>query len=681
MFAASALVLGIAVFLVVRPALEQQMAVRIEIETTLLREEFRIGGLDRLRATVQARGRGANALDFLLRDAAGKRLAGEMTASAALRPGWATVATPEILEGSEKGNRPEALRTLVSDLGSGLLLAVGEDQARVTEVEEAVTWAFLWTTGLAVLLGIGGGALLSRAFLARVDAIARTAEAIIDGDLARRVPVWGTGDDLDRLAGTLNHMLDRIGTLMDSLRQVSSDVAHDLRTPLSRLYQRLEEARTHAHSAAEYEVAVPAAHRAGGGRLARAGFRDVDLSAVVDSVVDAYRPDAEEAAHRLVARVTPSIVVRGDRELLTQAVANLVENALRHTPAGTLIGVQLAREGDGNCLAVVDDGPGVPPGDIPRLADRFYRGERSRTTPGNGLGLSLVAAWPICTGRRCCCRTPRPACAPRCASRAWSCYRADPDPVRCIAGPRTGPDGVCRDRPAPRVRRSNRRIGKSQSPRQGLPMPTPVTLGDKFRSRSSCMRCILVSAALLTAAMTTASLAQQAAPAPLAVTRQSPLPPLVNPPGDIPDSQAFVAYRSPLGFSVQAPEGWSRRELSNGVSFTDKYGSLTVEVTNAAAMPTVASARQIQAAALDASPMAVTVGKVASANLPGGAAVMLAFASNSAPNPVTGKAIRLENQQYLFWKGGRLATLTLSAPFGSDNADQWQLMARSFAWN
>ncbi len=195
------------------------------------------------------------------------------------------------------------------------------------------------------------------------------------------------------------------------------------------------------------------------------------------------------------------------------------------------------------------------------------------------------------------------------------------------------------------------------------------------------MRCTLVSAALLTVAMTTASLAQQATPAPLATARQSPLPPLVNPPGDIPDSQAFVAYRSPLGFSVQAPEGWSRREGPGGVSFTNKYGSLTVELTAAAVAPTVASARQVQAAALAALPMAVTVGKVAPATLPGGAAVTIAFASNSAPNPVTGKAIRLENLQYLFWNNGRLATLTLSAPFGADNVDQWQLMARSFGWN
>ena len=259
------------------------------------------------------------------------------------------------------------------------------------------------------MLGIGGGALLSRAFLARVDAIARTAEAIIDGDLARRVPVRGTGDDLDRLAGTLNHMLDRIGALMDSLRQVSADVAHDLRTPLSRLYQRLEDARLHARSVAEYEAAVDGALAEAEGLLdtfsallriaqvegasPRAGFGDVDLSAVADAVADAYRPDAEEGGRHLTADVTPGVVVCGDQELLTQALANLVENALRHTPAGTRIGVSLSREHvTGACLTVEDDGPGVHAEDLPHLTHRFYRGEHSRTTPGNGLGLSLVAA-------------------------------------------------------------------------------------------------------------------------------------------------------------------------------------------------------------------------------------------------------------------------------------------------
>ena len=404
LFTASALVLGVAVFLAARSALEQQMADRIEAESTYLRDEYRAGGLDRLITGVRMRARGTSALDYLLQDTHGVRLAGEMPLLAAPRPGWITLELPDPREDSGDA---EPVRALVSNLGGGVWLTVGDDLGRVTQVEDAVTTAFLWTVSLAALLGIGGGALLSRAFLARVDAIARTAEAIIGGDLDRRVPVRGTGDDLDRLAGTLNHMLDRIAALMDSMHQLSSDVAHDLRTPLTRLYQRLEDARAHASTVADYEVAVDAAVREADGlletysallRLAqvegaarRAGFRDVDLGAVADAVVDAYRPDAEEAGYRLTAQVAAGVVVRGDQELLTQAIANLVENALRHTPPGTSIGVHLQDVG-GACLTVTDDGPGVAAHDLPRLTHRFYRADRSRSTPGNGLGLSLVAA-------------------------------------------------------------------------------------------------------------------------------------------------------------------------------------------------------------------------------------------------------------------------------------------------
>jgi len=409
-FAVSACVLGAAVFLAARSALQEQMTARIEAEATFLHGEFRAGGLDQLLAAIHSRGRGVTALDYLVQDAAGAHLAGEMPA-APRQPGWTTIHVPDA---KEDGGRPERVRALVSDLGGGLLLAVGDDLGRVAEVEEAVATAFVWTVGLAALLGIGGGALLSRTFLARVDAISRTAEAIIGGDLTRRVPVRGTGDDLDRLAGTLNRMLDRIGALMESLHQVSSDVAHDLRTPLSRLCQGLEDARTHASSVGDYEAAVDGALREAEGLLdtfsallriaqvegasPRAGFGRVDLSAVAEAVADAYRPDAEEAGPILTASVAPGIAVHGDQELLTQAAANLVENALRHTPPGTRITLRLsvgrlsADPAAGACLAVEDDGPGVEAGDLPRLVHRFYRGERSRTTPGNGLGLSLVAA-------------------------------------------------------------------------------------------------------------------------------------------------------------------------------------------------------------------------------------------------------------------------------------------------
>jgi signal transduction histidine kinase len=404
-FAGSALVLGVAVFFEARSALQQQMTARIETEAAFLRGEFQSEGLARLIDMVRTRGQGASALDYLVQDQAGAHLAGEVPATRGLTPGWTTIDVPQA---SEDGGRAERVRALVSDLGGGVLLAVGGDLRQVDDLEEAIATAFLWTIGLAAMLGIIGGVLLSRAFLRRVDAISRTAEAIIGGDLTRRVPTRGTGDDLDRLASTLNHMLDRIGILMESLRQVSSDVAHDLRTPLTRLYQRLEEARAHGQSMADYESAVDAAIGEAQRlldifsallRIAQVegsscvGVGDVDLTAVAETVADAYRLDVEEAGHALTTTISRGVVVSGDKELLTQALANLVENALRHTPPGTRIDVRLEGSSEtGALLSVQDDGPGVAEADLPRLTDRFYRGESSRTTPGNGLGLSLVSA-------------------------------------------------------------------------------------------------------------------------------------------------------------------------------------------------------------------------------------------------------------------------------------------------
>ena len=410
LFAASALVLGVTVFLQTRSALQRQLAARIETETAFLRSEFLHGGLGHLRSIIAERGRSAGALDYLLEDRSGARLAGEIPARAALPLGWTTFDVPK---SADEADGPERVRALVSDLGGDTRLAVGDDLGGLTEVQEAIVTALLWTVGLAALLGIGGGVLLSSTFLSRVDAIAGTAEAIIGGDMARRIPLRETDDDLDRLAGTLNRMLDRIMVLMDSLRQVSSDVAHDLRTPLSRLMLRLQDARVNARTTAQYDAAVDAALVEAEGLLAtfsallriaqvegaarKQGFCDVDLSALAETVADAYRPDLEEAGHRLLTRITPGVHVQGDRELLTQALANLVENALRHTPVGTRTTVELSAGPQGlctggPCLAVADDGPGVAAADLPRLARRFYRGERSRTTPGNGLGLSLVNA-------------------------------------------------------------------------------------------------------------------------------------------------------------------------------------------------------------------------------------------------------------------------------------------------
>lgn len=405
LFAISTCILGVMVFVVARTSLEQQLAVEVQADSTFLQGEYRRAGLHHLQALIDARGREPYAPDYLLQGPDGASLAGEIPAQAHLRPGWLVLPVNEGGDGERAGH----VRALVADLGGGLLLAVGDDLSRVTEVEEAIITAFAWSIGLAVLLGIGGGIVLSHAFLARVDGITDTAEAIIAGDLARRIPIRGGGGALDDLAGTLNHMLDRIGTLMDSLRQVSSDVAHDLRTPLSRLYQKLDDARNNARSIDQFRHAVDGAVRDAEaltetfsallriaqieGTAPQSVFADTDLSAIVDAVVDAYRPDAEDAGHRIDVAVERGIIIHGDQELLTQALANLVENVFRHTPEGTIMRLQLRRGPGQSCyLTVQDNGPGVAADELPRLTRRFYRGERSRTTLGNGLGLSLVAA-------------------------------------------------------------------------------------------------------------------------------------------------------------------------------------------------------------------------------------------------------------------------------------------------
>jgi hypothetical protein len=161
---------------------------------------------------------------------------------------------------------------------------------------------------------------------------------------------------------------------------------------------------------------------------------------------------------------------------------------------------------------------------------------------------------------------------------------------------------------------------------------------------------------------------------------EQPLKPEKNPPGDIPDNQVFVDYASPRGFSLKVPEGWARKDLPDGAVFADKYGRIAVTETHAETALDAASARQMLIPELEKSAHAVTVTKVKPVKLPAGPAVLVSYGSNSDPNPVTNKAVRLENDCYYFWKDGKLVALNFSAPAGADNADQWDMMAKSFRW-
>lgn len=195
---------------------------------------------------------------------------------------------------------------------------------------------------------------------------------------------------------------------------------------------------------------------------------------------------------------------------------------------------------------------------------------------------------------------------------------------------------------------------------------------------NSLSRTILILLLVIGVSVTFSSSAMaQQKPLPAA---EQPVKPEKNPPGDIPDNQVFIDYASPLGFSVKVPEGWARQDLPDGVSFADKYGRISMSQTAAPKMLSVEEAKQTLVSGLEKSSRAVTVAAVKPVRLPAGPAIRISYGSNSDPNPVTNKAIRLENDRYYFWKDGKLVSVNFSAPAGADNADQWGMMARSFRW-
>ncbi len=409
LFGMSVLVLFGVIYWVVSAALRQQLAASLQSEVAALAEYHRSTGLSHVAASI--RQRLASGLHrttyYLLLDSEGQKIAGNLR-NLSVHDGWWELSTPREQDDDSEDDGRHRLLALGVTLPDRSFLIVGEDTHRIVEVEEAIIRAFGWAFGVTVLLGAIGGTALSFGFLRRIDTINQTMRTIIDGRLSDRVPTRGANDELDRLALNLNEMLDRMQGLMESLRQVSSDIAHDLRTPLSRLRQQLEGARLEARGVEDYEAAVEEAIAdtdailkvfAALLRIAqieagtrKAAFSTVDLSSVFQSIVETYGAVAEERQQTIIATIEPAVHVRGDRELLTQMVANLIENAIRHTPVGTHIQLALEHGSGGPIGIVADDGPGIPAEAREKVFQRFFRLERSRSTAGSGLGLSLVAA-------------------------------------------------------------------------------------------------------------------------------------------------------------------------------------------------------------------------------------------------------------------------------------------------
>ena len=293
-------------------------------------------------------------------------------------------------------------------LAGGFQLLVARDVHERYETQRLFTVTLPWTVALMLMLGIVGGGLLSRNMLRRLDAINRASREIMAGNLSRRVPVTAQGDEFDTLAENLNRMLDRIERLMRGLREVTDSIAHDLRTPLNRLRNRLEgtlkQAPPDSGEAAQIEAAVAetdhliatfnallliAEAEAG---VAREAMGRVELPAVIDGVAELYGPVAEEKGVTLEIAPSGALAIDGNKNLISQALANLIDNAIKYTPEGGKVRVSVEERPGAVALSVADTGPGIAAEDRARVLDRFVRLEASRNTPGVGLGLSLVAA-------------------------------------------------------------------------------------------------------------------------------------------------------------------------------------------------------------------------------------------------------------------------------------------------
>ncbi|HVV29142.1 MAG TPA: HAMP domain-containing sensor histidine kinase [Rhizomicrobium sp.] len=396
-----------------RRTLDAQTDQIIEAEITGLSEQYQHLGLPGLVETVRARSLHSGQALYLLTDGLHHAIAGNLefwpqTAAtpAAAAPGNSVEFDYERpVDGRLEARRA---RGRVFALPGDFMLLVAQDVHDRYLTTRMFTTTLPWTVGLILLLGLLGGGLMSQNMLARLDTINRTSGEIIAGDLSRRVPLAGSGDEFDALAENLNRMLDRIERLMKGMREVTDSVAHDLRTPLNRLRNRLEESAArlgdNGTQAAEIERAIAETDKliatfnallliaetdAG---TTRAAMTELDLSSVAADVAELYEPLAEERRVKLRLIPAAAIAIEGNRSLIAQALANLVDNAIKYTPEGGEVTIRAVGGMKSVDLSVSDSGPGIPAADRARVVERFVRLEASRSSPGTGLGLSLVAA-------------------------------------------------------------------------------------------------------------------------------------------------------------------------------------------------------------------------------------------------------------------------------------------------
>ena len=391
--------------------IQAQTAQMVDAETENIVERYRTAGFLGMLQAIEERENQPGSFLYLVTAPNGQPLAGnvgtlplDVLDKAGLRE------TEYARLGANEGSTPALVR--VGRLPNGSRLLVGRDLSERARFAEILISTILGGLALVIVVGLAGGLILARRVLIRMDAVTYTSRTIMAGDLSGRLPVLGSGDEFDRLATATNQMLERIDELMAGLRQVTDDVAHDLKTPLTRLRNHAEEALRTAKTDEEYRGTLDRVidesdalirtfntmlliARAESG-AARETMSALNATELVESVAELYEPSAEEAGLTLTVRAEPGLAVHGNRELIGQALANLVDNAVKYGSAEGRSGgaVELAVEAAGGRVRfiVADHGAGIGPEDRVRALERFVRLESSRTRPGSGLGLSLANA-------------------------------------------------------------------------------------------------------------------------------------------------------------------------------------------------------------------------------------------------------------------------------------------------
>ena len=387
---------GIAIHVVTLGTIARLVDRRIEYVSAIVGRDAPDAPAILARIGMLSRRRDTGDIGFQLTDAQGRRLGGNVAVARRLPPGYSDVRGRDGIAGLSAG------RAYVRRIGRDLTLTTIAETEPFDGYRAARLRIYLFGFGSIILVVLGGLVAFAATVARRFAETRRTVDAIVAGDMQRRVPVTGAADEFERQAVAFNRMLDQIAMLMDGLRNVSNDIAHDLRTPLARLRSRLASIATRDGDTAIGEAIADCdrilamfssvlriAEVEAGRRIA--GFAAIDLGIVTGEVCEALAPVADDSGHVLRWRLD-ALPVRGDARLIEQMLVNVIENALHHTPPGTTITVDGARMGGHAVLTVRDDGPGIPPDQRALALRRFGRLEASRNRPGHGLGLPLVAA-------------------------------------------------------------------------------------------------------------------------------------------------------------------------------------------------------------------------------------------------------------------------------------------------